>query len=166
MLYAFDSYYFDDKAKTVCFAFENWTDENPLQIFTEIIESNEEYEPGAFYKKELPCILDVLTKINLKNEDIIIVDSYVILDDEGKFGLGGYLYEKLDKKNAIIGVAKTRYARNTLHVAEVLRGESKNPLFVTAIGTDLQVAAENVKNMAGEYRIPTILKKIDTLTKE
>ena len=166
MFYAFDSYYFDDKAKTVCFAFENWTDENPIQIYTETIESNAEYEPGAFYKKELPCILGILSKISLKNEDIIIIDGYVILDNEGKYGLGGYLYESLDKKNAIIGIAKTRYSQNTLHVVEVLRGESKNPLFVTAIGTDLQIAAQNVKNMQGEFRMPTILKKIDILTKE
>jgi len=48
----------------------------------------------------------------------------------------------------------------------VLRGHSKNPLFVTAIGTDAETAALYVKNMSGQYRIPSLLKELDKLTKQ
>ena len=37
MILAFDTYYFDNSAKTVCLAFENWTDENIMQDYSETI---------------------------------------------------------------------------------------------------------------------------------
>jgi deoxyribonuclease V len=39
-------------------------------------------------------------------------------------------------------------------------------LYVTSIGMDVDVAAKKVLSMAGEFRMPTILKLLDTLTKE
>jgi deoxyinosine 3'endonuclease (endonuclease V) len=166
MILAFDTYYFDNKAKTVCLCFEHWTDDKPTQIFEEIIEGIAEYEPGAFYKRELPCILSLLKKIDIAIVDLIVVDSFVILDDAGKLGLGGHLYEHLGKKIPIIGVAKSNFAQNTQNKKAVLRGESLNPLFVTSLGIDLEQASENIKSMHGEYRLPTLLKLLDRLTKE
>lgn len=166
MILAFDTYYFDNKAKTVCLCFEQWTDDKPAQVFEEIVEGIAEYEPGAFYKRELPCILSLLNKIDLTCVDWIVVDGYVILNDTGKIGLGGYLYEQLDKKVPVIGVAKSNYVQNTKNKLAILRGESVNPLFITALGVSLEKAGEYIKNMHGEFRLPTLLKQLDRLTKE
>jgi deoxyribonuclease V len=43
----------------------------------------------------------------------------------------------LDKKIPIVGIAKRNFINNKKNVIEVLRGESKNPIFVTAIGIGL-----------------------------
>lgn len=166
MILAFDTYYFDGKAKTVCLEFENWNESKDFKIHTEIIENVEEYIPGEFYRRELPCILSLLNQIDLAKVDVIIVDSFVYLDDDKKYGLGGYLYEKLNREIPIIGVAKTNFASIEKDKVGIIRGDSQKPLFVTAIGIELDDAVEKVKSMAGEFRIPTLLKELDRLTKE
>jgi len=66
MILAFDTYYFDNKAKTVCISFNSWTDKSPINVYNEIIKNIAEYEPGSFYKRELPCILALLEEHKLK----------------------------------------------------------------------------------------------------
>ena len=166
MILAFDTYYYDGKAKTVCLEFTEWNQSENFKIHTEIIENVEEYIPGEFYKRELPCILSLLDKIDLNNIEAIVVDGFVYLDDEKKHGLGGRLYEKLDNKIPIIGVAKTNFAAIEKHKRTLLRGDSKKPLYITAIGIELDDAFEKVGSMAGEFRFPTLLKELDRLTKE
>ncbi|OXA86637.1 endonuclease V [Flavobacterium hercynium] len=166
MLLAFDTYYFDGKAKTVCIEFNKWNDSNDYKVHSEIIDNIEEYIPGEFYRRELPCILSLLEKMKLKNIDAIIVDGYIYLDDDKKYGLGGHLYEKLNQKIPIIGVAKTNFASLNKDKKSLFRGDSKKPLFITAIGIDLDDAFEKVKSMAGEFRFPALLKELDRLTKE
>jgi len=166
MKLAFDSYYYENKAKTVCIQFDNWIDSVPLKIYSEIINSVEEYEAGAFYKRELPCILSLLKNISIENLNTIVVDSFVVLDDFGKIGLGGYLYEYLNKSVPVIGVAKTNFAQNRFSKREIYRGQSKKPLYITALGVDLDLASEYIKSMVGEYRIPTLFKQLDAMTKD
>lgn len=165
MIYAFDTYYYEDYANTVCIAFEDWTSDRELEIFTEQTPITSEYESGAFYKRELPCILSLLNKIVVKQGDIIIVDGYVTLDDEGKIGLGGYLYEALREKYPIVGIAKNEFTTPDSQRRSVLRGDSKTPLFVTAKGIDVEQVKLNVEHMHGPYRIPTLLKKLDQLSR-
>lgn len=166
MIYAFDTFYYEDFAKTVCIAFENWTSESENFIYSENTEISSDYESGAFYKRELPCILSLLKKIDLKEGDLIIVDGYVTLDNSGKIGLGGYLYESLDKKYPVIGIAKNGFASEDDLRKTVFRGESKTPLFLTTVGIDSDDIKIKVENMFGAYRIPTLLKKLDQLTRE
>ncbi len=168
MILAFDTYYFEDKAKTVCIAFESWANESNFKIYDEILGGIEEYTSGEFYKRELSCILSLLEKIKVEiaHIELIIVDSFVYLDDEGKFGLGGYLYKALDEKVPIIGVAKTNFATIDNLKKSLLRGDSQKPLYITSIGIDLEKATELIQNMEGKFRNPTILKHLDTLTKE
>jgi deoxyribonuclease V len=166
MIYAFDTFYYEDFAKTVCIAFENWSSETENFIYTENTEITSDYENGAFYKRELPCILSLLKKINLKDGDLIIVDGYVTLDNSGKIGLGGHLYNSLNKKYPVIGIAKNGFASEDDLRKTVFRGESKTPLFLTIIGIDADLVKTNVENMHGAYRIPTLLKKLDQLTRE
>ncbi|GAB5554697.1 MAG: endonuclease V [Saprospiraceae bacterium] len=165
MILAFDTHYFNNSAKTVGLSFQDWDVENALQIKTEILKDIAPYEPGFFYRRELPCILSLLSKFHLENVNCIVVDGYCILDNSGKHGLGGHLYEALERQIPIIGVAKTRFRANTLNVLELLRGKSEKPLFISSIGMELQEAYQNIQMMHGAYRIPTLLQALDQETK-
>ncbi len=165
MILAFDTAYSGDRAKTVCLAFHNWSDAVPASIHSESIEGVADYEPGQFYKRELPCIVSLLKTIPVDNVEAIIVDGLVVLDDTGLLGLGAHLHTALHGRVPVIGVAKTNFA--TLHQlkAEVLRGKSKKPLYVTAMGMPLEQAADHVRSMHGEFRMPHLLSELDRLTK-
>lgn len=163
MILAFDTHYFDDKAKTVAVQFEYWTDEVPNQIYSETLTGIAAYESGEFYKRELPCISSLLKQIDIATIDCIVIDGFVVLDDEGAIGLGGYLYEALDQKIPVIGVAKNNFAKINALKIPVFRGDSKKPLYITAKGIALQQAASYIQEMHGEYRFPTLLKEVDRL---
>ncbi|NML69703.1 endonuclease V [Chryseobacterium sp. RP-3-3] len=165
MIYAFDTYYYEDYANTVCIAFEDWTSEKESEIFIEKTDITSDYESGAFYKRELPCILSLLKKIELKEGDLIIVDGYVILDNDGKMGLGGYLYKALNQKYPVIGIAKNEFASPDSQRISVFRGESKTPLFLTAKGVEADQILPKVEQMSGSYRMPALLKKLDQLSR-
>lgn len=166
MLLAIDVHYKEDYAKTVLLLFDEWTSEIPTEIIEVTTLKVLEYEPGLFYKRELPCILEALQKVNLESIDAIIIDGYVYVDDAFSHGLGGYLFEALRQKIPIVGIAKTKFQRNTATVLEVFRGESKNPLFVSSIGMELDFAALKTKDMYGDFRLPYLLKLMDQKTKE
>ena len=122
------------------------------------------YVPGQFYRRELPCVLALLDTIE-QPIDTIVVDGYVILDAAGSHGLGGHLYEALDRQVPVVGVAKTPFRANPPAI-EVCRGGSQRPLFVTALGVDLQAAADSVAGMHGRFRLPTMLKRVDRLCRD
>ena len=79
--------------------------------------------------------------------------------------LGDYLYEQLGMQTPIIGVAKRPFYNNDKFVTEIYRGKSLAPLYITSIGINLQEASSYIRNMAGKYRIPNILKVIDQQTR-
>ncbi|MDD9969485.1 MAG: endonuclease V [Myxococcales bacterium] len=163
MLACVDVDYREDESTAVaaCVLFHRWQDELPADEKTAIIPSVEDYVPGQFFKRELPCILRVLEGVGVPL-DAVIIDGYVWLGNRDQPGLGGHLYEALQKQVPIVGVAKTRFAGATLAV-EVLRGTSAKQLHVTAAGMDVQVAATRLKSMHGPFRIPTMLKRADQL---
>lgn len=165
----FDTFYFNgDKANTICLAFENWDAEVADFEFSEIKTGVSEYIPGAFYKRELPCILSLLEKIKTQINDIsgIVIDGFVYLDDDFKAGLGKNLFDSLDRKIPVIGVAKTNFATVQKLKMELNRGESKSPLYISSVGIEIEKAFDLIKKMHGNYRIPTLLKKVDTLTRQ
>jgi deoxyribonuclease V len=166
MILCFDTYYFDDKAKTVCLAFEGWMSLDEIAVYSEILSGVEDYVPGQFYKRELPCILSLMKKIDNTNIEAIVIDGFVYLDDNNSLGLGGHLYDSLERKIPVIGVAKTNYASVENNKRTLFRGLSRNPLFISAVGLDVDKAVAQIRSMAGVYRIPTLLKKLDTLTKQ
>lgn len=160
MITAFDVHYVNDDATTACVCFDDWNDAVSTQDFVELTHNVAPYESGKFYKRELPCIISLLKKHNLQPE-IIVIDGYVWLD-ENKIGLGGHLYNELGGKIPVIGVAKSRFELHS-KVKEVFRGNSKTPLFVTAIGIDLDKVAQNIEKMHGQFRLPTLLKRPDQI---
>ena len=165
MIIAIDVHYRENKAKTVSIEFENWLDEKPSKIHAIEIPVVAEYVPGQFYKRELPCILEILKFSDLPKISTIIVDGYVVLDDSGRKGLGAYLYEELNGHIPIIGVAKRSFHTLKEKVIPVKRGLSENPLFITSMGVDLPESANKIQSMHGDYRIPTLLKILDVETK-
>ena len=66
----------------------------------------------------------------------------------------------------MIGVAKSGFHQNTKYVRALLRGQSKKPLYVSALGISADTALDYVKRMSGEYRIPDLLRKVDQVGRE
>lgn len=161
MILAVDVQYEDNSALAAGVIFPMWSSTEPNRYITKSISGIEPYEPGAFYKRELPCILSLLEDVN-EHLEIIVVDGFVTLGKEETKGLGMYLFEALNEKTTVIGVAKKAF-KDTPKACEVYRGESLNPLYVTSVGLSLEKAISGVASMHGKHRIPTLLKKADQL---
>jgi len=161
---AIDIYYHDKGATCVGVLFD-WEDVEPKKIIRAFLDEVEEYVPGEFYKRELPCVMAVIYQVRQYKIDCIILDSHVQLGN-GQIGLGEYVYKTVNEIYPIIGVGKRGFYSNAEYVREVRRGESENPLYVSAIGMDLDKAAECIKNMHGKFRLPTILKEVDRIGRE
>ncbi len=117
------------------------------------------YQSGAFALRELPAIRAVLAGAG--NLELLVVDGYVHLDPSGRPGLGAHAHAQFGIP--VIGVAKTAF-RTATHAVPVERG-SKRPLYVTAAGLDSRHAADVVRDMAGDYRIPDALRRVDLLAR-
>lgn len=161
MILAVDVQYSEDNAKVAGVEFENWHSDKSQKEYVSLFEGVADYEPGNFFKRELPCILRLLSEHNL-TPDCIIVDGFVFLDGYSKAGLGKHLFDALNGKTVVIGVAKKRFKDIDMSFA-VYRGGSQKPIYVTSIGTDLELATENIYNMHGKHRLPTLLKRVDQI---
>ena len=122
------------------------------------------YEPGAFYKRELPCLLALLQDIE-PALSAIVIDGYVELGPDGTPGLGWHLHRAIGGSPPVVAIAKSEYA-GTPDRCRLLRGTSKRPLFVTAIGMPLDRARALVAGMHGGSRIPTVLQLADRACRE
>jgi deoxyribonuclease V len=164
MIFAVDVYYYHDRALAAGILFDRWEDREAIGELTVEINKIAEYEPGKFYKRELPCILELLKQLDSLPK-YIVIDGYVYLGSEKKSGLGKYLYDFIQKKSAVIGVAKNRFDDTPIE-AEIYRGNSQRPLYITAIGISQSEAKAAVLSMYGEHRIPVMLKMVDKLSKK
>lgn len=159
-----DVHYHEDRALAACILFKNWSDSIAASQFHTTISKISPYMAGKFYLREMPCILKVLEHVNA-DIDVLIIDGYVWLDNRHSPGLGAHLYGELHGGTPVIGVAKSQYRRSE-DAEKVVRGQSKKPLYITAVGIDQIIAASCIKKMHGEFRIPTILKKVDQISKK
>lgn len=159
MIACLDVDYREPGACVAAVTFHAWKDASAAGETVIYVPEVEPYVPGEFFRRELPCLMAVLQI--LPEMEVIVIDGYVWLD-EGRSGLGAHLHEAFGKRVPVIGVAKTRY-RDSAQVSEVFRGESENPLLVTAAGMPVDVAAGHVREMNGYHRIPTLLKRVDQL---
>ena len=158
-----DVHYMDDQAAAACVVVDDWPDELPSHEAVEWMDHVEPYQPGSFFRRELPCLLAVLRKLS-SPPSLVVIDGYAWLDGDGRRGLGAHLHDALDPSIPVVGVAKSRFAG--AGPIEVLRGASRSPLFVTAAGVDPGLAAEAVRRMHGPHRIPTVLKRVDRLCRD
>ena len=161
MILAVDVTYHKDAAIVGGVLFYDWTDAEPLKELVISCSVPDNYMPGQFYRRELPCIAALLEQVP-ETLDFILIDGYVHLGSSREPGLGKHLRDMLEQKVAVIGVAKTAY-KDTPKSCEVLRGKSRNPLYVTADGITQDRAVFLIRNMHGNDRIPTLLKHVDRL---
>ena len=164
MLLAFDAHYSDTSTRLAAALFDDWASTEAQEIRTWEGGPAAPYQPGEFYKRELPLILTALEDFELTPLEAIIIDGYVYLNEQGRLGLGGHLYHELGERIPVVGVAKS-YFRDT-NAEAVLRGESSKPLYVTAMGMPPEEAANHLRAMAGPYRMPDILAAVDRATKD
>jgi deoxyribonuclease V len=157
-----DVHYESTSAFAAGLVFREWSDAIAFEEKVVAVKSVEPYHPGEFFRRELPCLLAVLER--LPRPDIVIVDGYVWLDGRDKPGLGARLYEALERKAIVIGVAKTEF-RAAAGICEVKRGTSSRPLYVSATGMQPEHAADLVRSMHGPFRIPTLLARVDQLAR-
>ena len=164
MILAVDAAYHTDTALVAGILFQEWSDEQPYREVTKRVSPVNAYVPGEFYLRELPCILALLPHLEQRPE-IIIIDGHVYLGADSQPGLGRHLYDALAGQVAVIGVAKSSF-KGTPKATAVYRGQSKRPLYVTAAGMDEETARECIRTMPGSYRIPTLLKRVDLLSRD
>lgn len=167
MIVAVDVDYRDASVVAAAVGFDAWTDaDSALEVVVASDAPPAAYEPGAFYRRELPHLHAVLALV--PSPRAIVVDGYVWLagdaaSERPRPGLGAHLYRALGEAVPVIGVAKTAFHGAT--AIEVVRGASARPLYVTAAGIEPHVAAEAVRAMHGEHRIPTLLKRVDQIAR-
>jgi len=118
------------------------------------------YRPGQFYLRELPPLRAVLNGFGRLG--LLVIDGYVDLDPAGRPGLGAHLHAELGVP--VVGVAKTAF-RTATHAIAVRRGASARPLFMTAAGIPVEQAARLVRDMAGPFRLPDALRRVDALAR-
>lgn len=119
-----DVYYYTDNktgkeyAHTVAGLFNDYSDLDFEKVIVTRTDNIAEYEPGNFYKRELPPIIDAFIEIKKQGFilDTIIVDGYVYMCENDGItchkGLGARLKDYLLKNDIsipIIGIAKHPY---------------------------------------------------------
>lgn len=147
-----------------CVGIRDWADAAPAgESVTRTPGAPAEYQPGEFYRRELPHVLAALAAFGAAPR-VVVIDGYVWLAPE-RPGLGAHVHTALGQSVGVVGVAKRPFAGATSAIA-ILRGTSRQPLYVTAIGTDPDAAAASVRSMHGPHRIPTMLKRVDRLCRD
>ena len=157
-----DVQYRDTDATAACVIANQWSAETASAEWTTLISPIAPYEPGAFYKRELPCLLEVLRRAPPLTH--VVIDGYVWLDTQRAPGLGARLYDALGGRTPVIGLAKTAYKGSEMAVP-VLRPGSAKPLFLTCIGVEEAQALQLVSQLHGAHRLPTLVKRVDSLAR-
>jgi deoxyribonuclease V len=111
--------------------FRSWTDDRPYKEILVTLDEVADYVPGAFFLRELPCILKLLESVGEALETIVI-DGHVHLGAQRRPGLGTHLYDAIGGSSAVIGVAKRPF-KGMPHECELFRGRSRRPLHITAM---------------------------------
>jgi deoxyribonuclease V len=161
-----DVAYSADAAGVACVLTDTWEAQRAIHtVAKRIAGAPAPYEPGEFYRRELPLLLSLLHELHPRHPlpRVLVIDGYVWLGEDVP-GLGARLFEAYGATIPVIGVAKSRYQGDTWS-APVLRGTSRRPLHVTAAGVGLSEAAGWIRLMHGTHRIPALLQQADHLSR-
>src|SRR6478752_8657468 len=88
--------YWDEGGAYVCGVIIPHWGSNECAVVGKVIDQVADYEPGAFYKRELPCIMALLEDVTVPLTHIM-VDGYVTLGSELAPGLGHHLYQAINR---------------------------------------------------------------------
>lgn len=138
---------------------ETWDAPTPAGEHVVFVPEVADYEPGLFFRRELPCLLALLSALP-QPPAVIVVDGHAWLD--GRPGLGARLHEATGLP--VVGVAKRRFFAGD--ALPLLRGGSQSPLYVSAAGMAAEEALAHVASMHGPHRVPTLLKRVDRLCRD
>lgn len=160
MLLLTDVHYFESGgARAAGVLLRDWPDDTAAGEVVAPIEQVAPYVAGSFYRRELPCLLALLQRLEAPPR-LVVVDGYVRLGPE--LGLGARLHEAIALP--VVGVAKNPYPDSG--ATPVRRGTSETPLWVSAIGLPTATACAQVRAMAGPHRMPTMLTRVDRLARD
>ncbi len=162
MIAAIDVHYRNDvSASAGAVVFADYSDTKSYRkYYINDIPVTAGYVPGQFYIRELPCIMAILGIIE-EEIDTVIIDGYVDLGSGP--GLGRHLWEALDARKKIIGVAKKSFRGSDAF--RVFRGKSRQPLYITAAGMKQSAAADLIACMHGTFRIPALIREADMISR-
>jgi len=161
MIAAFDVHYSSQgPARAAAVLFSAWEAAAPEVILSRRVPKPAEYIPGAFYKRELPCLLALLDRFETP-PSVMIIDGYVRMGIRP--GLGQHLFEALEGRIPVIGVAKSGFPGAAAQ--SLFRGGSRRPLYITAAGMQFHTAAAHIARMHGPYRMPTLLRQVDRIAR-
>jgi len=138
-------------------------DDSGTRTVTAIVHNIEEYCPGQFYRRELKCVDAILSQLDLAEIELVIVDGFADFGTEDR-SLGTYVFDNYHIP--VIGIAKNPYAPCKVANTEVCRGTSARPLFVTAKGMPHAEAKKIVRHMAGDNRLPILVKIADKCARD
>lgn len=157
-----DVHYREHDATAACVLASSWEASEPSAAWTRVVAPIAPYEPGAFFKRELPCLLEVLRPAPPLTA--IVIDGYVWLDEVKAPGLGAHLFSALGARVPVLGLAKTAFKGSAMATA-VPRPGSTKPLFLTCIGMDEATALAHIDRLHGTFRLPTLVKRVDALAR-
>lgn len=162
MIFCVDVHYHHRITVAAAVGFADWSaDTASLELVERSDAVPQAYEPGQFYKRELPFVLSLLQRAAAQAAiAAVIIDGHVWLAG-GQPGLGAHLHQALPGRVPVIGIAKSAFHEGV--ALPVHRGMGRKPLFVTAIGMADAQAAAYVAAMHGPYRLPTLVKRADQL---
>ena len=160
MIAIVDVQYTQTRARAGCVLARAWDDAAPVAEHAIAAEISADYVPGELYRRELPPLLEVLRGV--PDVDTVIVDAHVWLGPD-RPGLGARLHEALGGAVHVVGIAKNEFVGAPS--LPVVRNHAR-PLYVSAIGIDPADAAARVAAMHGSYRIPTLVRRADQLSRE
>ena len=164
MIAVVDAAYANEASVAACVIASGWEAPDALGEFTHRDGPAAEYQPGEFYRREMPLLLSVLGMLPRK-PDVIVIDGYVWLGVDDRKGLGAHLFEALGSVTPVVGIAKTKFEGASYWAAQLRRGSSDSPLYITAAGIPMPEAAAAVKRMHGAHRIPDLVGQVDRLAR-
>ena len=155
----------------------DWTSDKIVETYElDKIDIDCAYIPGQFYKREMPCLIELWNSIPESKKaqiNTFIVDGFYDIWD-GRPGLGHHFRDWLIENGynvEVVGIAKSPCRETNKFTLPVYRTEeSKTSKCRSALwvnGSNMENDYQNkVLNMAGKYRIPTIIKKVDKLSRQ
>lgn len=161
---AVDVHYSDQEATAAAVAFVDEAAAAPSSTWVEsFVGPPAAYEPGQFYKRELPFLLSLVERARSAVEvELVVVDGHVWLG-AGQPGLGRHLFDSIGGAAPVVGIAKSPYREGV--AVPVFRGGSRRPLFVTSVGVEEADAVRLVEALHGDGRLPTMVRAVDRLAR-
>src|SRR5262249_54406278 len=92
-----DVAYAAEAAGVACVLAEGWTAPAPaVEISKPVACPPVKYQPGRFYKRELPLLRALIDGFEFRPA-VFVIDAYVWLDAKNRPGLGAHLFESVGR---------------------------------------------------------------------